>query len=252
MTVWEGLFLGLLQGLTEFLPISSSGHLVLAEKILVLPSDLFFNVMMHVGTLFAVLTVFFKPVLKMTLHPIRDKRMLLITLSSIPTFIIAFAVKTWVPEKYFNGLLPLGFFITAVLLITTSFSKNNRPLYQRPVIPALVAGIAQGIAVFPGISRSGATIASLSFFNIKRTQSADFSFLMSIPVIMGGAALEAYEAFTIGIVINWLPLAVGIIAAYISGIIAIKFLIALLKHTDLRWFSLYMVIPLLLSLLVGW
>ncbi len=225
---------------------------MLAEKILLLPSDLFFNVMMHVGTLLAVLTVFFKPVLKMTLHPIRDKRMLLITLSSIPTFIIAFAVKTWVPEKYFNGLLPLGFFITAVLLITTSFNKNNRPLYQRPVVPALVAGIAQGIAVFPGISRSGATIASLGFFNIKRTQSADFSFLMSIPVIMGGAALEAFEVFKTGIVINWLPLVVGVVAAYISGIIAIKFLLTLLKHTDLRWFSLYMVIPLLLSLLVGW
>lgn len=251
MTVVEGILLGILQGATEFLPISSSGHLMLAEKLLGCHENLFFNVMLHVGTLFAVVTVMWKSVFKMIFHPFSDMRLGLVALASLPTLIIAAVVEFFVPQYFFNYFLPFGFLITMALLLATPNKQYNRPLYEKPVLPVFLTGIAQGFAVLPGISRSGATLSMLNFFGIKKEQSAEFVFLLSLPVILGGAIVEGYKAFSAPVVtVEILPLLLGVVFAYAVGVISLRFLIGLIKNKSLKPFAFYLLLPFLLSLIL--
>ena len=251
MTVFNGIFLCLLQGATEFLPVSSSGHLFLAEKLLGCPQNLFFNVLLHVGTLLAVVTVMWRSVAKMLLNPFTDMRLGLVALASIPTFVIAGLVELFVPQNVYSALLPLGFLITIILLLTCQNGKNNRPLYQKPFLPVFLCGIAQGFAVFSGLSRSGATLATLNFFGIKKEQSAEFVFLLSLPVILGGAVVEGYKAFSQPTLqVEILPLVLGVACAYLAGVVSLKFFINVIKTKSLKPFAYYLFLPFLLSLVL--
>ncbi len=250
MSVGEAIFLGVVQGLTEFLPVSSSGHLVLAEKIMGREADLFFNITLHVGTLLALFTVFKRTFFDILKHPLKDKRTSMTVVASIPTALIAFAVKIFVPDDVYYGLLPLGFTLTAVLLYVTRLFKCEKNMYtNKPFLIAFAAGTAQGLAVFSGLSRSGATIAAMSAFGVKREQSAEFSFLISVPVIIGGALWEVLKAAQSNTQIEWIPAVVGAVVAYFVGVICLRFLLGLLKSKDLHRFAYYMIIPILLSLL---
>ncbi|MBR5250517.1 MAG: undecaprenyl-diphosphate phosphatase [Clostridia bacterium] len=253
MTVIEGILLGILQGATEFLPISSSGHLMLVQKLFGQTPSLLFSVILHVGTLFAVITVMYKPVSKMLFRPFKDMRMGMVILASIPTFIIALIVELTISVEFMQYFLPAGFLITASLLAFNPKKQPITPLYQKKALPVLVAGIAQGFAVLPGISRSGATLTALNFFGIKKEQSAEFVFLLSLPVILGGAVVETYKATkTPSLVQNSdiLPMILGMIFAYVVGVLCLKFFVNYLKTKSLKPFALYMIIPFLVSLLV--
>ena len=252
MTVLQGILLGILQGATEFLPVSSSGHLMLAQKIMGQTPDLFFSITLHVGTLLAVATVMFKPICKMLFKPFSDMRMGMVLLASLPTFIIAMAVELFLPSDSLQYFLPAGFLITAVLLSAQPKKQPIRPLYQPPYWHVIFAGVMQGFAVLPGISRSGATLTALNFCGVNREESAEFVFLLSLPVILGGALAEGYKAFSQPIVnVPILPMIFGVLSAYVVGVFCLKFLLGYLKNKSLKPFAIYLILPFLLSLLVA-
>ena len=254
LSVWQGIFLGVLQGLTEFLPVSSSGHLFLAEKLLGCEVDVFFNLLLHLGTLFAVVTVMWGPVRKMIFHPITDMRLGMVIMASVPTFVLAAAAELFLPEEWYSWILPAGFIATAVLLFFSDKGKNVRPLYAPPYTHVWAAGIAQGIAVIPGLSRSGSILSVLNFFGVKKEESAEFAFLLSLPVILAGTVVKGYKAVVTDapVVSNMLPVLLGMLVAYIVGTVCLRLFIGYLKNKSLRPFALYMILPLLLSILTAW
>ncbi len=250
MTVLESIFLGLLQGFTEFLPVSSSGHLMLAQKLFDIDAGLFFDVMLHLGTLVAVVIAMRKSLWQTIRHPIADKRFLYLTLASIPTFAIALLVKLFVSEQLMQKLLPVGFAATIMLIVLSDkLSKPKMRLCETNVLPPIVTGIVQGIAVFPGLSRSGATISSMKLFGVNASDSAEFSFLLSIPVILASAAVEIWEVAQTTVSTPWYTLTAGVIAAFLSGLVSVKVVMRAVKHNRWIWFALYLTVPLILSLI---
>ncbi|MGN1066832.1 MAG: undecaprenyl-diphosphate phosphatase [Candidatus Fimimonas sp.] len=250
MTVLESIFLGLLQGFTEFLPVSSSGHLMLAQKLFNIDAGLFFDVMLHLGTLLAVVIAMRKSLWQTLRHPVADKRLLYLVLASIPTFAIALLVKLFVSEQLMQKLLPVGFALTIVLIVLSDkLSKPKVRLCEANVLPPIVTGIVQGIAVFPGLSRSGATISTMKLFGVNASDSAEFSFLLSVPIILASAAVEIWEVAQTTISAPWYTLAVGVAAAFLSGLVSVKVVMRAVKYNRWIWFALYLAVPLILSLI---
>lgn len=251
MTILESIFLGLIQGFTEFLPISSSGHLMLAQKLFDIEAGLFFDVMLHVGTLLAVVIVLRKSLWQTIRHPIQDKRFLYLVIASIPTFALALLVKLFVPESVMMIILPIGFALTAVLIVLSEkLAKPRLRLDETSFVPALVTGIAQGFAVFPGLSRSGTTISTMKFFGINASDAAEFSFLLSIPVILASAVVELWEALGTAIAIQWYVIVIGVVAAFVSGLVAVRTVMRAVKNKSWIWFAVYLIVPFVLSLIV--
>lgn len=239
MSWWEALILGLVQGASEFLPISSSGHLLLLEKLGIGEENLFFNVMLHLGTLIAVLIAMYKSWIPLLRHPIQKKTGYLL-IACVPTVAMAFAFKYLLPDLLGGMLLGAGFVLTACLL----FLSQRRVCAQPTLIDtkkSILTGVLQGIAVLPGVSRSGATIAALTMQGVEKKTAAEFSFLLSIPIIIGSAIVESLDLITgkAALSIDALPLAIGMIAAFVSGLISIKFFMKLITNHSLIGFAIY-------------
>ncbi len=250
MTVIESIFLGLLQGFTEFLPISSSGHLILAQKLWDIPSNMFFDVMLHLGTLIAVV-ISMRKSLWQAICQRKNKKLLYVVIASVPTFVIALLVKLFVPEQLMQSLLPIGFALTIVLIVLSHFlSKPKLRLEQTGFLPILVTGITQGVAVFPGLSRSGSTISVLKMFGTNASDSAEFSFLLSIPVILAGGAVEIWQASQSVMTIPWYCVVVGMVCAFLSGLVAVNMVMRALKTKSWIAYAIYLTIPLITSLIV--
>ncbi len=251
MTVLQSIFLGLLQGFTEFLPVSSSGHLMLAERLFDLEAGLFFDVMLHIGTLLAVMIALRHSLWQTLRHPIASKKLLYLVVASVPTFVIALLVKLFVPEKAMIYALPVGFSLTAILIVLSDrLSKPRLRLEQAGWTSVIVTGITQGIAVFPGLSRSGSTISAMKLFGINGSDSAEFSFLLSIPVIIASAAVEGWEALHVAVTIPWYCVLIGIIAAFLSGLVSVYMVMRAIKTKSWIWFAVYLIVPFTLSLIV--
>ena len=240
MKIWEGIILGLVQGLTEFLPVSSSGHLFLLEKLGVGNESLFFNVCMHLGTLLSVLIVMRKKWLPLVRKPLQ-KTNLCVLVSCLPTVGFALLTKAFAPALLEGQFLALGFMITAVFLFCAEKLHFDRKR-ALSVKTSILSGVFQGIAVLPGVSRSGATITALTLVGVDKKESADFSFLMSIPVILGSAILEIVPLvsgeFTLATG-DILPLILGTVTAFLSGCFAIKFFLKIVATKSLLPFSIY-------------
>lgn len=238
---------GLIQGLTEFLPVSSSGHLILFQHLFDMPDDmLLFNILLHVATLCAVLIVFRKKIWQLIRHPLNKTNYCLI-ISTVITCTLVVIFKDIIDKTFTHKILPITFLVTAIVLFSTTFikPKDRDVTYKSSVL----AGFAQGIAVIPGLSRSGVTISTMLATGTKREEAAEFSFLMSIPIIIASFVLELITsdgAFNIDI---W-PAIVAFIAAFISGILAIKFMLVVIKKVKLYWFSLYLVILAIVCLIL--
>ena len=251
MTVLESIFLGLLQGFTEFLPVSSSGHLLLAEKLFDIEAGLFFDVMLHLGTLFAVVIALRHSLWQTVRHPVADKKFLYLVVASIPTFAIALLVKLFVPESFLQNILPIGFALTIVLIVLSDrLSKPKLRLNESGWLPVIITGVTQGIAVFPGLSRSGSTISAMKLFGINASDAAEFSFLLSIPVILASAAVEGYEAVKTAITVPWYCIVIGILAAFLSGLVSVYMVMRAVKTKSWIWFAVYLVIPLIISIII--
>ncbi len=245
--------LGLLQGLTEFLPVSSSGHLVLFQQFLSVSGDeVLFDLVLHLGTLLPVLFFYRKEVKTLITDPISGEgqfiqrpgvQMLgLLILATIPTAIIGLAL-----EDYFEALfsrpaaLAITFTITGVLLFSTRyFGDGGHGIAKMKPWQAIVLGVAQGAAITPGISRSGTTIAVALFLGLKREDAARFSFLMSVPAILGAVVLKLVKLDEASAgSLDPTSLTVGFLVALVSGYFALVLLVGLVKRGGLPYFALY-------------
>ena len=239
MDILYCIILGIVQGLSEFLPISSSGHLLLIEKLGVGTPDLFFNVMLHVGTLVAVVVAMRKPIVALVKKPFQKTTAMFIV-ACVPTIIIALIFKRCFPSLLDGKMLGFGFVLTATLL----FVGENFKIAENGVLSyktSILTGVLQGIAVLPGVSRSGATISTLTFLGVEKRSAADFSFLLSIPIILGSAIVEIVDIWggDFALSLPWYDIAVGVVFAFVSGLVAIKFFLKLVANYNLKPFIIY-------------
>lgn len=239
----KALILGTVQGLTEFLPVSSTGHLLLGRKLLGLSeAGLFLDTMLHLGTLLAVVAVFWKDIVDMMKRPF-SRLSLLIIVGTIPTAIIGLAF-----EDFFEDISKTGvtvgweFLATGVILWVADNmkKKGTKNIEQVSFKDALIVGTLQGAAILPAISRSGLTIAGALFRGIDKQAAARFSFLLSLPAILGAVVLQSAklaggQAESIGAI----PLLVGTLAAAVSGYLAVKWMLSILQRGSLKIFSVY-------------
>ena len=261
MTLIQAFILGLVQGLTEFLPVSSSAHLVFVQHLMGFRGPLlFFDVVVHVGTLTA-LFIYFASDLA---HVIRDsiygvfflfqKKSLRqiaevapasywglgIIVASIPTGLMGILFKDQF-ESLFGSIKTVGFTLfgtTLLLWLTRHFQKGEKGIAKATLADFLMIGTFQGIAITPGISRSGSTISAALYKGIQREEAFRFSFLLAIPAILGAALLELKHGFSLPHD-QWTPVLVGFVTAAISGYISLMFLAAIMKREKLHRFALY-------------
>ena len=250
----QALILGLVQGLTEFLPVSSSGHLAIGREILGVEAaeDLVFEITVHVATVLATIIVFRKQIWKLLCGLFKFKYndetdyILKICVSMIPVFIVGMFFKDKV-ESLFSSLLVVGLalIVTAMLLLFSDIYGGRGNVAARQYRngigwwQALTVGIGQAFAVIPGLSRSGTTISTGLLCGVKRSDVAQFSFLMVLVPILGEAFLDLVGGDVASSSVGTLPLLVGFLAAFVSGLFACKVMIALVKKAKLRWFALY-------------
>ena len=262
MSYIQAVILGLVQGLTEFLPVSSSGHLALLQHFFGINADdvLLFTVLLHVGTLISVFFMYWQDIwdlikelfiaiadlctgkgLRLDERPTRKLGLLIIT-ASIPTAIIGFAFNDFFEGLYGNIIyIGIGFLITGTMMFfSEKLGSNSRDLKHMNFRNAIFIGILQGIAICPGISRSGSTLVGGLTTGLKRDFAVRFAFLISIPAIMGSALLEGKDAIEEGIDPSVLgPVLVGMAVAAVSGVIAIKAMIKVVSDRKLKYFSYY-------------
>ena len=245
----DAILLGLLQGLTEFLPVSSSGHLVILGNILGTDvDDTTFAILVHAATVLATITVFWGEILQLLRGGLRfranpeSKYLVRIIVSMIPVAVVGLFFKEQVEALFGNGVRFVGcmLFVTAALLLLTHFVKPKKTR-NITVKDAFVIGLAQAVAVIPGISRSGSTIATGMLLGDDKTQLAKFSFLMVLVPILGEAFLELVkgEFSPAASGISGYALAAGFLAAYLSGLFACKVMIRIVSRGKLWGFALY-------------
>lgn len=248
------IILAMVQGLTEFLPISSSGHLVLLNKFFGIGNDfLLLSVILHVATLFSVLIVLKKEVLDVVKHPFGNLSRKLI-IATIPTVVLVIMFKGLV-DKSFNGdFLPICFIMTAIIIILSEYLNKYGKAKDKAITnkTALFMGLMQGVAVLPGISRSGATICAGLGAGKDRKEVAHFSFLMSVPIILASLVFEIYEYIQVGqaLTLLWYELLIGFVVAFITGIFAVKFMLKIVEKCSLVYFAFYLIIIGIFSLFV--
>jgi len=254
------IILGIVQGVAEFLPISSSGHLVLLSDIFGIKESLFVSIILHVATLLSIIVVYRKDVLYYLRHPFSDgvKKIIIAT---IPTGIIALILLPLIEKSFSGNFLPICFLITAVLLVFTELFFNGRQVGDNKITPdfeginykqALIIGIAQGLAVFPGVSRSGSTICVGLMAGGNKNEVANFSFIMSIPIIILSLIKEIYDiAINKDVInINIYGLILGGLFAFIIGIFAIKLMKKLTQKIHFLWFGIYLVLIAILTFFI--
>ncbi|MFV1951796.1 MAG: undecaprenyl-diphosphate phosphatase [Nitrospinota bacterium] len=261
MSLIKSFILGIVQGLTEFLPVSSSGHLVLFQQLFGLSEpDLLFDVMLHFGTLIAVVAVFrgdiwniFKDTAKGVKYIIKNKKLnpafdefpdikfiLLIIIATIPTGLIGLLFEDLF-EKLFGSALSVGFMLLAtgtILGFSRLVISKEKDIKKMRIIDALVIGIVQGFAITPGISRSGMTIVFGLWCGLSREMAAKFSFLLSIPAILGAMLLQILKIHSLNSE-EIISLITGTTIAMIVGYLALRFLLNVVKRGKLHHFAYY-------------
>ena len=254
MSWLQALILGIVQGLTEFLPVSSSGHLAIFKELLGVEtsSDLVFEVTVHAATVCATIVVFWKPIVKLFAGLFKFKYndetdyICKLLVGTIPIMIVGLFFKDKVEELFFSLWVVGGaLLITAVLLYFSDAASKAKAARENDArngisfVQALLIGVGQAFAVLPGLSRSGATISTGLISGVRREVVAQFSFLMVIIPILGDMFLEIVGGDLAASTVGVMPLAIGFIAAFATGLFACKAMIALVKKAQLKWFALY-------------
>lgn len=271
MDTLQALVLGLLQGLTEYLPVSSSGHLAIGSTLFGVNADenLMFTIVVHVATVLSTLVVLGGQIWKLlcgtfsaptrigdrtTLNP--DQRYVLgIVVSMIPIGIVGVFFKDWVEEIFGSGLTVVGIcLILTAALLTFSYYARPRQKEHISVLDAFIIGLSQAVAVLPGLSRSGTTIATGLLLGNKKSEMAQFSFLMVIPPILGEALLDTYKAVSQGFEaafagLSATTLIVGFFASFVSGVVACKWMISLVSKGKLIYFAYYCLLVGIITLI---
>ncbi len=249
MNYIDAIILGIIQGLTEFLPVSSSGHLELAKAILgdqkVPQESLTFTVVLHFATALSTMVIFWKEIVQIFKGLFLFKKneefefSVKIIISMVPAVLVGLLFEEQLEEFFTGNVLLVGFMllITGLLLLLADKAKNT----DKPVsyLSALIIGLSQAIAMLPGISRSGATISTSVLLGVDRTKAARFSFLMVVPLIFGKVAKDVNDGVINFGDENFMVMVVGFFAAFISGLLACKWMIALVQKSKLYYFSIY-------------
>lgn len=256
--IWKSAVLGTVQGLTEFLPVSSSGHLTLLQQLLHYELGeagmTFVNVLMHFGTLLSVLAVFWRDILSLFKKPFKTLFMLIA--ATVPAGAVGLLLNDKIEALFdpaYNGAwlicLAVCFLATALVLLLTQFvssrQKRTEPLGWKHALPM---GIAQAAALLPGVSRSGSTIAAGVIAGAKREDVARFSFLLSIPVILGSLVVEVFHlvkpaagaAVSIG-TNEFIGMAVGVVFSAAAGFGAVKLMLKVIQKSNYKWFVVYLI-----------
>lgn len=248
MTTLQSIVLGIVQGLTEFLPVSSSGHLQLAKELMgvEIPENLTFDVALHAATVLSTIVILWREIwrlIKGAFHfsgSINEEQsyLLKIIISMIPIAIVGFCFKDFIDEMS-NNMWVVGAMLlcTAALLAFAYFAKP-RQKQNISYRDAAIIGVAQAFASMPGLSRSGSTIATGLLLGNKKESVAQFSFLMVLPPILGNALLDVVKG-DFGGGVELLPLIAGFVAAFVTGCLACKFMIEIVKRGKLIWFAIY-------------
>ncbi len=248
MTWIEALILGLLQGLTEFLPVSSSGHLELGSALFGLEEEnLTFSIIVHGATFLSVLVVFRRDIINLIISVLRfqwndeTKFVSLLILSAVPVGLVGVLFKENIESLFGNNILFVGMMllVTSLLLLLTHFApKNHKDITLKS---ALIIGLAQTLAILPGISRSGATISTALYLGIDREKATRFSFLMVLIPIFGATFLEILDLAkaTEPSAIATSSLVTGAVAAFGSGLFACSWMLKIVRRGKLAWFSIY-------------
>lgn len=272
MDTLQALILGVLQGLTEYLPVSSSGHLAIGSALFGINEEenLMFTIAVHVATVLSTLVVLGGQIWKLlrgtfsapdhidgrTVMNADQRYMLGIIVSMIPIGIIGVFFKDKVEEIFGSGLVVVGIcLIATAALLTFSYYARPRQKETISVRDAFIIGLSQAVAVLPGLSRSGTTIATGLLLGNKKSEMAQFSFLMVIPPILGEALLDSYKAMSQGfeVAFNGLTptvLLTGFIAAFVSGVLACKWMISIVQKGKLIYFAYYCVAAGILTLIL--
>lgn len=254
MTAVDALILGALQGITEFLPVSSSGHLVVMKNLLHLAEiPPLFDVLLHVSTLVVVIIVFRKKIgsifaslyRSITKKEIEGDRVnvklfFLIILATAVTVVLGLGISFLHIEQNITVVSVL-FIVTACILVGTRFVRGRREYADIGVKEGLIVGFAQGLGVFPGISRAGITISASLYAGLSREKAGEFSFLISVPAVLGALILTLRDAETLGAMVNPGVLLLGIGASFIVGLLAILLLLRLVRGGKLYFFAFYLV-----------
>jgi len=249
------MFLGILQGLTEFLPVSSSGHLVLAQHFLHIKEsgDIAFEVFLHLGTLLAVLIYFRKTVSDLLISLTRWSSsttnrqyryhhmvILYLMIATLVTGIVYLLAGNFLEAQFTKPLtVAVMLLVTGLIVFASDFVRDGSiPASSMGIIRSTIVGLVQGLAIMPGISRSGSTIGSSVILGIKRKDAATFSFLLSIPAILAGNLKEfaALKALKGNMLFTYM---VGFACSFVVGYLVIAFLIRLIEHSRLKYFAYY-------------
>ena len=255
MPVWKAIVLGIVQGLTEFLPVSSSGHILIFERILNVNTggaDMFLGIVLHAGTLFAVIAVYFKKLISLIKPPFDN--LLKLIIASVPAAIVGFTLGDIIDELFFSGnFLWLAFAVTALLLALSECKiKRATCFYPLNNKRALIIGLSQALAVIPGLSRSGTTLSAATLSGVNQKDATDFSFIMSVPVIFGALLSEILKCFSGSISIGnigLIPLLIATFSSFICGVFAIKVMIKTIKKGNYKFFCIYLIILSLLLII---
>lgn len=245
------LFLGIVQGLTEFLPVSSSGHLVIFQSLLHVPFNLAFDTVVHLATALAATLYFRRDIIELFT---KNRKMLwLLLLATFITGVIGIAFKDNF-EALFSSVKVVGGFLIltgVVILLGEWWGKGGRKIEAMNFRDALLIGLAQGAAIAPGLSRSGTTISVSLARDLDRGLAARFSFLLSIPAILGAGLLQSKNIMKAGeIGVGFWPLLIGFLAAFISGLIAIRIFMGMIQKMSIRPFAYYCFLIGIIVLLV--
>lgn len=253
MSVFQAALLGLVQGLAEFLPVSSSGHLILARMLMGISdaeaatgSYIVLDVLLHAGTLLAVLIVFWKDWWGILKNPFRSRLLLLLIVASIPALVVVLLFNDLV-EQFFTGwFLGVSFLLTAVFLLVAEWmsGKNIRRAAKPGMKHAIAMGVMQAVALLPGVSRSGSTMTGGLCTRLDRKAAAKFAFMMSAPAILGSLLFEGKDAIEMGYLaeLSLVSTVVGMAVAAVSGYLAIRFMLRLIQKISLNWFALYVAV----------
>lgn len=244
--------LGIVQGVAEFLPISSSGHLVIAEALIhefsstplpVWLKGMTMNVALHFGTLLSITVVYFRDLLELRKN---FRLMAMIVVASIPVGVIGLLFKDQI-EAAFDSTMSAGccLLVTALfLLIARKLQSGTRDLDKMPVWTAWLIGVFQAVAILPGISRAGSTVAAGLVCGLKRPDAARFSFFIAMPAIGGATLLELLKILRgkVAVDVAWQPMLLGGVISFVVGVLCLKWLIRLLVADRLHWFAIYCLI----------
>ena len=246
MDILQGIILGIVQGLTEFLPVSSSGHLILFKKLFGIDQEQFgltFDIALHFATLIAVFVVFWPDIVAILKKPVQKLTGLLI-IATIPAIFVGLFLDDYIEEiSQSGGFLGFAFLFTAALMFfSQKIPSKSKNLDMMKYSDAAVIGLMQGVAVMPGISRSGSTTSAGLIMGVEKAASMRFAFLMSIPVILGSAVLGVKDVVTNPEPINWAPVLAGMLAAGVSGYFAVRFMLNFFKKRSLNIFSVYVAV----------